>query len=64
MSTKPYTENYKMEMKYKISMNKNVQCLYIRIISVVKISVVPQISVIMLSITEQSLKSGFGTEEQ
>lgn len=60
MSTKPYTENYKMEMKYKISMNKNVQCLYIRIISMVKISVVPQISVI----TEQALKSGFGTEEQ
>lgn len=60
MSTKPYTENYKMEMKYKISMNKSIQHLYIRIISMVKISVVPQISVI----TEQALKSGFGTEEQ
>lgn len=60
MSTKPYTENYKMEMKYKISMNKSIQHLYIRIISMVKISVVPQISVI----TEQALKSGFGIEEQ
>lgn len=60
MSTKPYTENYKMEMKFKMSMNKSIQHLYIRIISMVKITVVPQISVI----TEQALKSGFGTEEQ